>query len=213
MNRNILSAESFLHFLWESSSTILIVTDRSFQILDHNASFLRLLPHVQKPKTKSLLSYLSLASVADLQQTDVTAIDQITLVFTAQDGAAQSLSCRIVPAEECLIFVGEQLLLTESDVVVEMTKLNTELNNLTRELHRKNLALEKARNEIKVLHGLLPICASCKKIRDEQGHWSRLEVYIHEHSEADFSHGICPECAQKLYGEYLKNTDTLPSSS
>lgn len=200
MNRNILSAESFLHFLWESSSTILIVTDRSFQILDHNASFLRLLPHVQKPKTKSLLSYLSLASVADLQQTDVTAIDQITLVFTVQDGAAQSLSCRIVPAEECLIFVGEQLLLTESDVVVEMTKLNTELNNLTRELHRKNLALEKARNEIKVLHGLLPICASCKKIRDEQGHWSRLEVYIHEHSEADFSHGICPECAQNFMG-------------
>lgn len=212
MNRDILNAETFLRFLRESASTILIVTDRSFRIVDHNASFLRLLPHVRTPETESLLSHLSLASAADLQQADVTATDQITLVFTAPDGAAQSLSCRIVPADGYLIFVGEQLLLTESDVVVEMTKLNTELNNLTRELHRKNLALEKARNEIKVLHGLLPICASCKKIRDEQGHWNRLEVYIHEHSEADFSHGICPECAQKLYGEYFKNTQEPPSS-
>jgi PAS domain S-box-containing protein len=53
--------------------------------------------------------------------------------------------------------------------------------------------------ELKTLRGLLPICANCKRIRDEKGHWSRIEVYIRERSEADFSHGICPDCAEVLY--------------
>jgi ligand-binding sensor domain-containing protein len=56
--------------------------------------------------------------------------------------------------------------------------------------------------EVKVLSGLLPVCASCKKIRDDKGYWSQIEVYISEHSEADFSHGICPDCMKKLYPEY-----------
>lgn len=60
---------------------------------------------------------------------------------------------------------------------------------------------EKALDDIKILHGLIPICSSCKKIRDDKGYWSQLEVYIKNHSEADFSHGICPECAKKLYPE------------
>jgi hypothetical protein len=59
--------------------------------------------------------------------------------------------------------------------------------------------LKKALEEIKTLSGFLPICASCKKIRDDKGYWNQIEVYISEHSEAEFSHGICPECAQKLY--------------
>ena len=53
--------------------------------------------------------------------------------------------------------------------------------------------------EIKVLRGFLPICASCKKIRDDQGYWNQIESYIRDHSEAQFSHSICPECARKLY--------------
>lgn len=55
--------------------------------------------------------------------------------------------------------------------------------------------------KIKTLRGLLPICASCKKIRDDKGYWNLLETYIHEHTEADFTHGICPECSKKLYPE------------
>ncbi|MCI5131806.1 MAG: PAS domain S-box protein [Candidatus Electrothrix sp. EH2] len=61
--------------------------------------------------------------------------------------------------------------------------------------------LRNALSNIKVLNGLLPICASCKKIRDDQGYWSQVEVYIGAHSDADFSHGLCPECAKRLYPE------------
>jgi sigma-B regulation protein RsbU (phosphoserine phosphatase) len=67
------------------------------------------------------------------------------------------------------------------------------------ELRRSNDELQKALREVKVLRGLIPICASCKKIRNDGGFWQQLEEYIGEHSEAEFSHGICQPCIKKLY--------------
>jgi hypothetical protein len=64
---------------------------------------------------------------------------------------------------------------------------------------------QKALQEIKILRGFLPICASCKKIRDDSGYWNQMEAYIRDHSEAEFSHGICPECAKKLYPEFYED--------
>jgi PAS domain S-box-containing protein len=61
--------------------------------------------------------------------------------------------------------------------------------------------LQTALTRVKALSGLLPICASCKKIRDDQGYWKQVETYIRSHSEATFTHSICPECRQKLYPE------------
>jgi CheY-like chemotaxis protein len=67
------------------------------------------------------------------------------------------------------------------------------------ELRRSNEELQKALRDVKVLRGLIPICASCKKIRNDGGFWQQLEEYIGEHSEAEFSHGICQLCVKKLY--------------
>lgn len=64
--------------------------------------------------------------------------------------------------------------------------------------------LQDALDKIKTLKGILPICASCKKIRDDKGYWNVIETYIKDHSEADFSHSICPDCAKKLYPEFCK---------
>ena len=61
--------------------------------------------------------------------------------------------------------------------------------------------LQEALDRVNLLSGMLPICASCKKSRDDKGYWNQIETYIRDHSEAEFSHGICPECAQKLYPE------------
>jgi len=63
--------------------------------------------------------------------------------------------------------------------------------------------------KIKRLHGMLPICASCKKIRDDKGYWNQLETYIQEHSEAEFTHGFCPDCMKKLYGISSDEDGTL----
>lgn len=62
---------------------------------------------------------------------------------------------------------------------------------------------------LKFLEGFLPICASCKKIRDEDGSWQQLETYIHNRSEARFSHGVCPTCAKQLYPELIAEDGTL----
>ncbi len=65
-------------------------------------------------------------------------------------------------------------------------------------LHRRTRELEEAMAKIKTLRGLVPICASCKKIRSDQGYWQQLEGYLTEHSEADFTHGLCPECLKEI---------------
>lgn len=63
--------------------------------------------------------------------------------------------------------------------------------------------LQEMLSQVKQLSGFLPICAACKKIRDDQGYWSQIEQYIRKHSEAEFSHSICPDCAKKLYPDLL----------
>jgi hypothetical protein len=75
------------------------------------------------------------------------------------------------------------------------------------EKERENLIakLQDAVAKIKTLRGLLPICSSCKKIRDDKGYWNQIESYIRDHSEAEFTHGICPKCAKKLYPELLND--------
>jgi PAS domain S-box-containing protein len=84
--------------------------------------------------------------------------------------------------------------------VVQRTNTEEEREKLIGEL-------QAALTEIKTLSGMLPICASCKKIRDDSGYWSQIEVYIGEHSDAEFSHGICPECIESLYPEFRGKID------
>ena len=67
--------------------------------------------------------------------------------------------------------------------------------------------ITKQRNDIKTLNKLLPICSNCKKIRDDKGYWNQIESYIRDHSETEFTHGICPECSEKLYPEFHNKMD------
>jgi hypothetical protein len=73
--------------------------------------------------------------------------------------------------------------------------------------HQIATELQQTLQHVKRLQGILPICVKCKKIRDDKGYWNRIESYIREHSEADFSHGICPECAKKLYPDYIDDDE------
>ena len=84
--------------------------------------------------------------------------------------------------------------------VEERRKAQEEKDSLIVELRR-------ALSEVKTLSGMLPICSSCKKIRDDKGYWNRIESYIRSHSEVQFSHGICPDCAKKLYPDIVSEKD------
>ena len=75
----------------------------------------------------------------------------------------------------------------------------TERKRAEAERERLIAELQEALAKVKALSGLLPICASCKRIRDDRGYWNQIETFIHEHSEAEFSHGLCPVCMQRLY--------------
>ena len=77
----------------------------------------------------------------------------------------------------------------------------SKIRRLLDQEHQSAEALRRSLSEIKVLESFLPICAQCKKIRNQQGVWQQLEVYIGEHSNSQFSHGYCPECAKKAMAE------------
>lgn len=87
----------------------------------------------------------------------------------------------------------------------EISRLMNELIATKRDLQQKTIELQDALDLVKLLSGYLPICASCKKIRDDKGYWQAVESYISSHSEAKFSHGICPDCIQKLYPEFSED--------
>lgn len=74
----------------------------------------------------------------------------------------------------------------------------------------KNRELRRALSEIKTLRGILPICMNCKKIRDDRGYWNQVEVYVRDHTEADFSHGLCPECAAVWYPDFAGERQKTP---
>lgn len=88
--------------------------------------------------------------------------------------------------------------------IIETFQDITSRRLLEKEMEALIVNLRQAMDKVKTLSGFLPICASCKKIRDDKGYWNQIESYIREHSEAEFSHSICPDCAKKLYGDYMK---------
>ena len=73
------------------------------------------------------------------------------------------------------------------------------------ELMSEKRMLEDALSEVKTLQGSLPICSFCKRIRDDKGYWNQIEAYIDKHSEAKFSHSICPECSKEHYADFTRN--------
>ena len=91
-----------------------------------------------------------------------------------------------------------------------ITELKTAQQSLEDRVAERTRQLQESVAKMDVLRGLLPICCSCKKIRDDQGYWKQVEQFVTEHSGARFTHGICPECMVKLYGDIVK--DDLPSA-
>ena len=89
-----------------------------------------------------------------------------------------------------------------ADALYRSISHSIERQRLETERERLILELQEALSKVKQLSGLLPICASCKQIRDDKGYWTQVEVYMSEHTEIDFTHTVCPECTKKLYPEY-----------
>lgn len=105
---------------------------------------------------------------------------------------------------EALLLGNVVTYLLLASVIVLLQREGEEHQQAARALQLKMEEARQAQAEIKVLSGLLPICSSCKKIRGDDGGWRQIEVYVQSHSEAEFTHGICPDCVKKLYPELSK---------
>ena len=110
-------------------------------------------------------------------------------------------------AAQAFRFIGAYLFILFITYKLESSRGNyfNQLVKTTQGLNIEKDKLEKSLKEIKTLSGMLPMCASCKKIRDDKGYWNHVEAYITDHSDAVLSHGICPECSKKLYPEFHKD--------
>lgn len=129
----------------------------------------------------------------------LTAYDTPDLVGKAGEVGAGAYLVKLPTARE--IQRAIIIAMARFDDMMELRHLNDELQTRNSELHLRNEQLQAALDKVNLLSGLLPICSHCKKVRDDEGYWQEVEVYVSHHSEADFSHGICPDCVQKFYPE------------
>lgn len=197
--------EELASYLDLSSNIGIVLVDLALGIRDCNRGFTRIFGLQQKPVGSPVADFLILG-IDDLKQAD-----EIQLSCNHQSGLRGNLYCRSLQTANGYLLFCDRLILTESQAIEQISAINNELINLQRESVKKNLLLEKLRNEldervaeleatlsrVRQLEGIIPICAYCKKIRDQRDDWHGLEKYISEHSEAQFSHGICPACFEK----------------
>jgi DNA-binding NtrC family response regulator len=129
--------------------------------------------------------------------------DLPVIVMTGTNDLDTAIACMKTGAVDYLVKpVEANRLVSTISKTLEISALKAERKKLEEEKEKLILELKNALGKIKTLGGLLPICSSCKKIRDDRGYWNQIEEYISQHSEAEFSHGVCPDCAKKLYPQY-----------
>lgn len=151
---------------------------------------------MDNPKLQRLLTALSVGLLGELsgreQLSENAAENGITeLLDLERTTVVMTIAVLAIMA----LFIFRPLVQSINDYFLERERIAQERENLIEEL-------QTALASIKTLHGLIPICANCKKIRDDRGYWNQLESYIKEHSNADFTHGLCPDCQIKFENDF-----------
>jgi PAS domain-containing protein len=199
----------FLDLLARAEDAAALAVDREGRITACTRGFLRLAELGEEPLGHPLAEFLlDEAEAPRPTWPGPGEFRPLRLTLASRNGALQTLAGWAAGTEEGVAILATRLMLAHSDVLARMSSLEDERVNLNRELQRKVRELEEARAEVKTLTGLLPICANCKKIRDDRGYWQHVEQYIQAHSSAQFTHGICGDCIRELYpGLHPKSTD------
>lgn len=196
-------------YLTTSNGVGIVLLTPDFTILDCNLGFMRLFNPLQKPTGEPLTRYV------DLDGADLCSNRELKLPYSRQSRKSGIVYCHVIQIERGFMLFCERQQLTESYALEQMGRLNHELINLQREFVKKNNVQEKLKREldtriteleealtrVKTLEGIISICMHCRKIRNGQESWEHLEKYISEHTDACFSHGVCPECLEEHYPE------------
>lgn len=199
-------------YLINSSGVGIVLIDTELTILDCNLGFMRLFHPWKKPIGVSLSDFLKLSDI------NLFATEEFRTPCKHISGMDGIVYCCRIRVDGGFMIFCERLIITESRALEQIGAMNDELIAIQRELVKKNYLLEKLKvdldqrvaelestqDRVKVLEGIIPICMYCKKIRDDNDYWHKLENYISEHSDALFSHSICPTCLQEHYPEEKK---------
>jgi PAS domain S-box-containing protein len=120
-------------------------------------------------------------------------------------GGEGYFTTRGVPVKRGKKVVGA-VFITEDVTMLKMAQAELSLHKerLEELVQARTAELQDALSRVKTLSGFLPICASCKKVRNDEGYWTQVEEYLRDHSEIEFSHGLCPDCMKKLYPQLAK---------
>lgn len=206
MDTNLLSpsyANAIEAFLKSTDKLVIIIINDQLNIIEYNEAFQKISKTQENLTGRNILNLLFIESRDNHPFINPPPEQPQHLIFISPDNSSFTLDCTIYHIENNFLIIGGYLMLNEDEIIEKMTLLSNELINMTRELHNKNRDLMEAQSQIKVLSGIIPICAFCKGIRDDEGYWNKLEEFVTEHSEALFSHGICPKCMKEHYPEYI----------
>lgn len=191
----LIESENRYRSLFNNSHSVMLIIDPvSGKILDANPAAISFYGWRREEITAMKISDINVLTNAQVLQEMQKAKQELRRVFLFRHRLANGNILDVEVYSGPIIIQGRELLFSIVHDISQRKKAEEERNKLIAEL-------QSALKEIKTLRGILPICSGCKKIRDDQGYWNLLEDYIHEHSEAEFSHGLCPDCIAKLYPE------------
>ena len=189
------------NFLITSQNILCLILDPNDQVIAANPYFERALCDDRKLDPSAIDKFLIEDGKTVFQE--MCRNGQSTILhFKPRNKPLFPMKCQCIHIQKNnRLIIGIPHVISEGDIIQKMTVMSNEMVNMTRELQKKNRALEEAKSKIKTLSGIIPICMHCKGIRNDKGYWDQVEDYISEHSDAQFSHGICEGCMKKFYAD------------
>jgi len=192
----LIERKTLYEFLFEkNTSAMLIVDPETMQIVDVNDAACSFYGYTKEKLISMVISDINTLPKEELLQELEKAKSEKRNSFQFQHRLADASIADVEVFSGPLQFEGRSLFCS---IVLDVT----ERKIAEAEREKLILDLQNASNEISTLRGILPICSHCKNIRNDKGSWDRIELYIHQHSDIELSHGICPDCVEKLYPEF-----------
>ncbi len=212
-NELIGNISEIVSYLASADGVCVAFLDENLIVKEFNLGFMRLFNPRHNPAGTGIDAFLQ------MEVESLTYGQELKIPFSRATGMNGYCHCCVIKTDNGFLLMCEKAFLTESHALEQIGVMNDELINLQRELVKKNREQEKLKQElqkrvielehaverIKRLEGIVSICMYCKKIRNERDIWEQMEKYISDHSDALFSHGICPVCLQQHYPEVAEN--------
>ncbi len=186
------AGELYASLFEDNYSVMLIINPETGEIIDANSSACKYYQYTKEQIIKMRIMDINMLSPKQVHKEMQNAKTERRNYFNFQHKLASGEIRDVEVYSSPITLAGQKVLYSIVHDISERKANEREREKLISDF-------EKALTKVKLLSGLLPICASCKNIRDDKGYWNQIESYIRDHSEAEFSHSICPDCAKRLY--------------